>query len=206
MASLAVNSNSGGDGNVYNDNAGTWATVKGLTTGTAAGGADPVNVYASMLSSRSLARIFLPFDTSALTSGATISAATLQFNVTQIFGSNGTLHAVQTTQADPTSLAAGDFDNIAGSSSTMTSGGSVAVSSTGIKTITLDATGLTWISKTGYTLLALVEDRDLTNTDPNPNDYRFAVNTNETATSGNRPLLTITYTLPGGASFLLNLV
>jgi len=201
MASLAVNSNSGGDGNVYNDNVGTWATVKGLTTGTVTGGGDTVNVYASVLTTRSIGRIFLPFNTSALTSGAVISAATLQFNVTQIFGSNGTLHAVQTTQADPTSLAAGDFDNIAGSSSTMTSGGSVAVSSTGIKTITLDATGLTWISKTGYTLLALVEDRDLTNTDPSPNDYRFGVNTNEYATSGNRPLLTITYTVPSAGGF-----
>ena len=206
MASLAVNSNSGGDGNVYNDNAGTWATVKGLTTGTAAGGADPVNVYASMLVSRSIGRIFLPFDTSTLPDNAIVSAATVQFNVTSIASSNGTLHAVQTTQADPTSLAAGDFDNIAGSSSTMTSGGSVAVSSTGSKTITLDATGLTWISKTGYTLLALVEDRDLTNTDPSPSDYRFSVNTNENATPGNRPLLTITYALTTGKSFIFSMV
>lgn len=199
MAQLIQTSVSGGDGNIFNDNAGSWATVKALTTGTAQSSGDPVNVYASNFTSRSLSRIFIPFLTSNIGADKGITSASLSFNVTTVFASNGTLHVVQSTQSDPTSLANGDFANIPGATSTMTSGGSVAVSTTGIKTITLNSTALTWISSTGYTKLALVEDHDLTNTDPSASDYRFGVNMAENGTAGNRPTLTINF--DDGSSF-----
>lgn len=194
MPTYAKTSVTGGDGNVFNDNTGlSWAALKALTTGTAQASGDPVGVYASVIVSRSLSRTFLPFDTSSIPAGSTIVSATIQFNVTQIVSSNSTLHIVQSTQADPTSLVNNDFDNIPNSSGSLTSGGSVAVSATGSQTITLNATGLGWIVPGGYTKFALVEDHDVTNTDPSPNDYRFNVNTSENGTAGNRPTLTVIY-------------
>jgi len=193
MASFTINSTAGGDGNVFNDNAGTWATVKALTSGTAQPTTDPVNVYASQLTSRSIGRIFIPFDTSGLPDGAIISDVTVTINVTNVAGS-GVFHIVESTQTDPTALADADFDNIPGATGTMTSLGSVSISSTGAKVFTLNAAGIALINKTGYTKLALVEENDLNNTDPNPSDHRISVNMTENATSGNRPLITVTYT------------
>jgi hypothetical protein len=197
MASVAVTSIAGGDGNIFNDNGGTWATVKALTTGTAQATSDPVNVYAAVFSSRSLARIFLPFDTSSIPTGSTIISAVLQFTVTAILTSNSTLHVVQSTQADGSSLVGNDFDNIPNSTGALTTGGSVSVTTTGVKSITLNATALGWITPGGTTKLALVEDHDVSNTDPSPGDFRFSVNMAENATPANRPILTISFSLGG---------
>lgn len=198
MASLVVTSNTGGDGSIFNDNTGlSWASLKALTTGTAQAATDPVNVYASVLSSRSLSRIFIPFDTSAIPAGSTIVSASLQFNLTQILSSNSTLHVVQSTEVDGSSLVGNDFDNIPNSSGALTTGGSVSITTTGSKSITLNATALGWITAGGTTKLAIVEDHDVTNTDPSPSDFRFAVNMSENATPANRPTLTITYIASG---------
>lgn len=180
----------GGDGNVYVDNGGTWATVRSATSGTAQAGSDPVGVYASQLTSRSIGRIFIPFDTSLLPDLATIVSATITFNVTAVLSASGTIHAIQTTQADPTSLVGEDYDTVI-----FMSGGSVAVSATGSKVITLNATARGWINIAGYSKFGLIEDHDLTNTDPVTTDHRFTVNMAENATIGDRPTLSVEYTL-----------
>jgi hypothetical protein len=181
-----------GDGNVFNDNAGTWATVKGLTSGTAQPTADPVSVYASKLISSSIGRIFLPFDTTSIPTGATVESVKLTFNVTDVLSSNGTIHVVQSTQAAPDNLVNNDFDNLL-----FVSGGSVAITTTGSKDINFNATGLAFVTKGGFTLLALIEEHDQTNSDPDPDDFRFSVNMSENATPESRPTLTVTYS--GGA-------
>ncbi len=197
VTQATVTSVSGGDGTIYNDDAGTWATVKGLTTGTAQGATDPSNVYAGNSASRCIGRGFLPFDTSSIPAGAVIQNATLQINVTALPGSSGgTFHVVQTTQTDPTSLASADFDNIAGSSGSMTTGGSTTINVTGAKTVPLNATGLGFITGGGYTKLALCNDHDATNTDPGASMYRVSINYAENGTAANRPTLTVDYTLP----------
>lgn len=189
MAQYTGNSVAGGDGNIYVDNGGTWATVRAATTGTAQASASNVNIYASMFTSRSIGRMFVPFDTSSIPTGSTIDSATIDFYVNTIHGSNGTIHLVKSTQASATALVDGDFDALE-----YTTGGSVAISTTGTKQITLNATALTWIVAGGYTKLALIEEHDQSNTDPNPNDYRFGIYTSDNGSD--KPLLTINYTPP----------
>lgn len=197
MAQAAFFSVAGGDGNVYNDNAGNWATVKGLTSGTSQKNVGSANIYASNLTTRSIGRGFFPFDTSSIPPGSVITSATLRIHVSVVVASNGTFHLVQSTQADPTSLADADFDAITNATGAMTSGGSVGISSTGEKTITFNATALGWITPGGYTKLAVVEEHDQADSDPGAGDYRFTVEFVEDATESNRPLLTVNYEAGG---------
>ena len=182
-----------GDGSVFYDNAGTWAGVRNGSAGS--GGADhtsnPTRFYAAKIAATFYCgRLFLPFDTSALTTDATIVSAVLKFTVEEVLSANATAHLVQTNAASNTALATSDFNSV-----TYTTGGNVLVSSTGQKIITLNGTALTWISKTGVTKLGIVEDHDYTNTEPAV-DNRIDVYMGEDATAGNRPTLEITYTTP----------
>jgi hypothetical protein len=200
LATTTFTSTAGGDGNIYNDNGGSYATVRALTTGTAQPSTDPVNLYASLLSSFSISRGFTPFDTSSLGAGATISSADHIFTVSSVVAGTPTIHSAQSNQASGTSLAAGDYDNFTGlPGGVITSGGSASASSTGQKTITLNATGRGWISLTGYSMFGLVEQGDQQNSDPGSVDNRCSINMAENATPANRPQLTVTYTsLEGG--------
>jgi len=165
------NPNSGGNGVVHIDNGGTWATVHDATTGTAI--VNNGNVYASQLTSRSIGRGFLPFNTVALNGGTLIAGSnTVAINITATPGGNaGQLDVFKSTQASNTALVGDDYNNV-----TFIDGGNVAVANgfTGVKTITLNGTGEGYINFIGgYTPLGIMEDHDVTNTDPNPTDYRF---------------------------------
>ena len=141
-------------------------------------------------------RTFLPIDTSSIPADATVTAVTLNFNANYEGGYTTTVaHLVQTTQATTSSRDLADFDLVAGiPGGAMTSGGSVAIangSPATAKTITGNATSLGWITKAGTTKLALVVEKDQTNTAPTgAGDSMWA-----TVTS---PELVVTYTLPGG--------
>lgn len=201
MATFITTAVAGGDGNVYIDAGGTWANVKAQVTGTADASVDPVNVYTGNLgggTNRSIGRMFIPFDTALLPVGAIISALTITVTCTAVLGAS-TFDIVESTQADPTSLVGGDFDAIPGATGTMTSFSSLAISTTGAKVFTLDANGIANINPGGYSLFALVENHDVTNTDPGlASDYRISVNTSNNGTAGNRPTLEVTYILSGG--------
>jgi len=101
-------------------------------------------------------RVLFPEDASAIPDGATISDAT--FNIYSEFttsqgGANAFARLVQTTQADPTSPVVGDFDQFG---TTAGAGDFSMVNGTsGWAVFTLNATGLSWISKTTWTLLGL---------------------------------------------------
>ena len=198
MALLSVTPESG-DGSVYYDNAATWAGVRNGSQGSGGESStlDPARLYAAKIAATFYCgRVFLPFTTSALTADATIVSAVLKFTVEEVLSANATAHLVQTNAASNSTLATSDYNSI-----TYTTGGSVLISSTGEKTITLNGTALTWISKTGVTKIGLVEDHDYTNTEPAV-DNRVDIYMSENGTAGNRPTLEITYTLPEVGGFL----
>lgn len=179
---------SGGNAQVHNDGGTSWAQVRALGTGATSTG-DPINIYASYLNPNWLiGRGFIPFDTSSIGT-ASVDAGTLTFNVETVIGVTGTLHLVLGNQASGAAIASADFGSVG-----FVSGGSVAVSSTGLKSIVLNASGLSFINSLGTSKLGLIEARDQSNTDPNPSDYRFSVNLVSNGTAGNRPTLTLSYT------------
>ena len=156
----------------------TWATGHDLTSAPAGrvsytgsgeegfatvGNPDGTNTY--------IRRGYLPFDTSSLPDGDDISSATLSlWVVTVLDGDNDGddwINIVQTTQASNTTLSETDYDQC-GAVSNPTEGAtrkdlSSGFTSNAYNDFALNATGITWISKTGYTKLGVREGHDATN-------------------------------------------
>lgn len=153
-----------------------WATAHDAVTGTPAGYTDYtgttliVDVEVNSTSLFLIVRGFLPIDTSGIDDGDTITAATLNLYVGSKVNTDNDggdwINVVQTSQASSTTLSTADYDQC-GAISNPTEGatridiGSITTSA--YNSWTLDATGIGWISKTGYTLLGLREGHDATN-------------------------------------------
>lgn len=198
MAELTVYSHAA-DGYIDASNA-TWATVIAATTGTAH--SSDANGY--VIADKSygggtlyaIARLFVTFDTSALPDNAIITAATISLYSNDVGGTDG-IGVVQSTQANGDALVDDDFDNCGA-----TEGATRVTSFTdnAYNVWTLNATGLLWISKTGYSMFCFRMGRDIDNTTPTGTIFRrFAMS--ETALTTSDPKLIITYTAPAGGAF-----
>jgi hypothetical protein len=190
MATTVDFSPTAADGHVGTELA-SWAAARGAASGTAAAsGADfSVCSWGPYYSTYGCYRGFLAFDTSAIPDTAVIESAVLLLRC--VTAQTYTVHAVESTQANPAALAAADFARVGS-----TSFGSCSTAATGDKTITLNAAGLALVSKTGYTKLALRTSIDLDNGTPNANitGAKFASVTH--ATVAYRPILRVTYSEP----------
>lgn len=139
-------------------------------------------------------RFYYDYDTSALTSGATISSAFHRQHGTSTSFSNVNSESVvivSNSVTSTTTLANSDWANIGS-----TSFGSLAFASwsqSGNNDITLNASGLANISKTSVSKFASTTDLDLNNTTPTGANY----------CTFDSWLLSVTYTLSGGAFFLM---
>ena len=156
-----------------------WDATHNATTGTSAHytGAyayapELINNFGTDFS-MTLARAFYPFDTSAIPDGATVTAATLNLYCKEkhfgLTGSYDYFNVVQTSQASTSSLTTSDYDNCGAVHSPTVGASNVTISTlstTGYTTISLNSTGLGWISKTGYTKLGLRVGRDLADASP----------------------------------------
>lgn len=183
-----------GDGYVGNSNA-NWATCKGAATGDnfdyttegTAGGAWPqATLYLGVYYIR---RGFFPIDTSGIGADKTVSAASFTFTVgaAGYYNDDNTdFRLVQTSQASNIALANADFDAV-----TFVQDGTAAFT-TGVKTITMTATGIAWISKTGFTKLGLVLGRDYDNVAP-VGYNQGTIYTSEYTGTSNDPYLSATY-------------
>jgi len=196
-----------GDGYVNNSNA-TYSTCR--TAGTGNGFSYTVTSIDGSIVARSIlfgglyysSRGFFPFDTSALGSGATISSATVNqyIEVTAINNADSdSLSVVQTSQASTSSLANSDFGSV-----TFTDGGNKTLASFSVANQywvwTLNATGLTYINKTGFSKLGIISLREINNSAPTGINqltglWYFSDNTG----TSKDPYLSVTYT--AGASF-----
>lgn len=116
-------------------------------------------------------RGFCLFDTSIIGSGSTIASATFQpYIFTTTNPSDATtrrdIHLAAASPVSDTTIASSDFSNVS-----TTSFGSLAWTSIVLNynTITLNASGLSAISKTGITKFSLQTSADLSNSAPNHN-------------------------------------
>lgn len=201
----------------------TWAAVRGAGAGTSCFptgvSADTYSSYSSAITSFSISRTFLPFDTSAISSAATISAASLNIYVTTTgnTGNDGTdyLTLVQTSQPDSTTLTVVDYDNIdttegidSGQRKDITS-----ISTSAYLAITLNATGMGWIKKNGVapncgasngvTCLGLREGHDNINSDISAlgdASNLVTISMSEESGTAQDPYLSVTYSVPGAAA------
>lgn len=145
-----------------------------------------------------LGRGFFPFDTSNLPNGATITAVTFSFWPDDLHGDTDSFVIVQSSQASNTTLADDDFDTLG-----TTSGGSIIVSSVTAgqyNDITLNATGRSWVSLTGYTKLGMRMLQDINNGTPTTRQDVYPNMTTHPV------ILTVTYTTGGGTVGWRNLL
>lgn len=190
-----------GDGMVYKQSS-VWATARGAATGDGINYTTPNRIESSANFSSptyTIYRCFLPFDTSALSAEATITAATLTLTAADaVLNADTCSHTfIQTTQASNTVLGTADYNKVG---STEGASRYAYASWTGANVITLNATGRGWISLSSYTNLGVISNRDLDNSAPTGANQANMV-PSENGTPANRPILNVTYTLPSASGF-----
>jgi hypothetical protein len=112
-------------------------------------------------------RLFVTFDTSALPDNAIIDSASVDVN-----NGGGTLNIAQNhclvthTSASNTTIVASDFTQLTLNSPPEGATRQAMRTDTQTQTFALNATGLSWISLTGYTKLCLRSSLDVDNSQP----------------------------------------
>lgn len=206
MASLVVNPSLSGYAGNFTDS--TFATIRAAAgngstynSATDRSGLDAVSKTVDFVQ---LLRAPILFDTSALTAGAIITAATLQLYVTaapDTLAQASSQNIVVSNPASDSAIVDADY-NIANwdltAQATAMTNATLAANLNAYNTFTLNATGLSNISKTGITKFGVACNWDISNTNPGAStgDGRIAYNSK---TDANPPILTITYTV-GSAS------
>ncbi|NMB48773.1 hypothetical protein GYA13_05075 [Candidatus Kuenenbacteria bacterium] len=183
------------DGSVYTNTYTSWATARGAATGDGVSNTRTDREYARSEFADpvyEIFRLFLPFNSSALDDGATISSAILNlyggYIRTADNDGNDYSVVVQTSQASPSALTTADYDQVGSTAGSATYDTSVLVEG-GWNALILNTTGLSWISKTGYTLLGIREGHDMINDPPTGKiTHEYAI-----SESAYDPYLSITY-------------
>ncbi len=193
-----------GDGRIRN-NAGAvaWSTARGAAVGTFADyttGGDGIRTHTELHSGTSydIWRAYLPTDTSAIDDGDTVTAASLLLytggdGVAKSDADTSSVYAIPTTQALTSALVVADFAAV-----TYTDWGNVTIASVvagGYTTITLNATGIAGITKTGTTKIGAVDGRDFNNSAPTGMN-RVSASASEQTSTTQDPYLSITTTTP----------
>lgn len=225
-ASLTAFSGSG-DGHVANGHTTEcdtgWATAHDDTDGTTFDYTSQV-IFAGLTSFTfkssecTIYRTFIPFNTSSIPSGATVSAATLTIYATSTIADsdndgNDFITVVQTSQATHTVLAFADFDQcgaISNPTEGIDTGQRKDITSMTVGnsyTFTLNATGRGWIKKagqtsscsatTGITCLGIREGHDVLNSAiGNSSTNQLPYSASEADGTSQDPYLSITYSVP----------
>jgi len=150
-----------------------------------------------------IGRTSLPFDTSALPNGSTISSAVLSIyaTVSNNTGNDGEdfLVVVLSNPASPTELVVGDYDAIGDAVDNPTEGSNrVDISGMTLSAyndLTLDADGIGWISDSSYTILGIREGHDVLDSPIlEGENNRIVYSSSEETGTTQDPTLTITYT------------
>lgn len=185
-------SNSGGHGRITATN-NSWATLRALATANGNTSNQWFHQTSYGAPTYYLYRVFMPFDTSAIPSDATIvswSLSLYRYDAGYPFynANSCTLHILPSTQASPTALTTADFDAL-----TFSSKGSKTFASFSNNAYNaISGTDLTAITKSGYTKFCLTSDRDLNNSAPTGNNALYC----QEVGAANPPYLTVTYTVP----------
>lgn len=202
-----------GDAGRVNDSLETFATLNG-GAGTRSEDSDVNIVELGLVRNegsapfwRRCVRGFFLFDTSALTAGAIIRSAVFSF----VSGSKSTawvesVALIGVTPASDTALVSADYSQTGSTRysadlliSDIDAGGS------NYNNITVNATGLAQISKTGITKFGMKTASEIDSTEPSSAAFSASFYVTCSDNGSNKPKLVVTYDLPGG-SFLLNLL
>lgn len=195
-----------GDGIVRASN-NTWATLRAASAGSSVNNNSPA--YCAWEKEGAFFNGYQPFfmfDTSVIPATDTISAATFKLSLNGDNDRNDSqqLSITNSTQATWNSIDTGDFDQRGGSTEGMTRINCPTGATSGYIDFALNATGLTFIARSGETIpgsasasgktqLAIRWSSDLDNSTPTARTY-MQVRTANAAGTANDPYLTIDHT------------
>jgi len=181
----------------------TWSALRSATTGTASADDGTSFICAGLQAHTTtdkwywLYHGFFLYDTSALTSSATISAATLSLYWDSGASALGTMttHVVSSSPASNTALVKDDYEQVGS-----TSFGSINSYGAAYNDISLNASGLANISKTGISKFGTLCGWDFDNSAPTwvsgANSYFTCRGADDTTVNnGKDPKLVVTYSV-----------
>lgn len=187
-----------------------WDTAHDATIGTTASYGSSGNIHSEIniygnANWITIWRGFFPIDTSELPDDTTISAAVLVgYIVGKIDNYNGDgydyVAIVQTDQPDHTLLTTADYNNCGAINNPTKGSADIDISGLTISdwnNFPLNATGIGWISKTGWTMLGMREGHDIQDAypgDPGEVDKLSQVSIND-AGGIHPPYLSVTYSI-----------
>ena len=179
------------DGTIGGSNT-TWSTIRDATTATKVDNETRRWVMADKDGATyTISRAFFNFDTSAIPDTDTVSAATLTLTVDLAGEGTAMGGVIQTTTASDTALVDGDYDALTLNSAPEATTSRVSMVTTGAKNFVFNATGIGWISKTGYTKLGLRLDKDLDNSAPTARNYCGIYLSEQTGTTSDPTLVVV---------------
>lgn len=169
-----------------------WATARDATTGTAVDNEATRYMMADKDGATyTVTRAYFPIDTSAIPDGDTISSATFSVDNDGFLSGSVLTGLIQTTTASDSSIVAGDFDALTLNSPTEGTDARVALTSTGYKDFVMNASGISWVSKTGYTKLGLRISNDIDNSAPTVRNYVHLYHSEQTGTTNDPKLVVV---------------
>jgi hypothetical protein len=181
----------------------TWAACRGAASATGIDDTSSVLYHTSELRASAkyeMGRLFMLFDTSAITDSDTIDSGTL---ITTSSGDDtniANVGLVQGTTASNTAIATGDYDGITLNSPTE---GATAITPSGTdgstNTFTLNASGLSWVNKSGVSNYCCRYSRDISDSAPSARSY-YTVHCAEYTGTTRDPKLTINHTANPGVT------
>ena len=186
----------------------SWSTLRGASTATSVDDSTAsmywvqLNGYSST-GWQDLSRSVYLFDTSALTSGATISSATMSVYCSAKNDDsnthNQTIEVVQSNPASNTSLATGDWNTATRWTMTRQATGIAhgSITASAYNDFAFNGTGLGNISKTAVSKFGVVISGDADNTEPTKDAAHQTLYTgyfSEQTGTSNDPKLAVTYT------------
>ena len=212
MATLTVYAGAG-DGHI-NNNSSSWSTAHDNTSGNATDyTTNPSESGVDYTDQWFIKRAFLPFDTSALPDDCTINSAKIYVYVTEIQDQDNDeyayLAAVHTFQASSSSITNADYDDCGSDNDTagrayltpiQKGSSNLDISDVTLNAynfLTLNATGLGWISKTGISYFGVREGHDLENVATNGGTNtgsKIKFSQSETSGTSQDPYIEIVYT------------
>lgn len=198
-----------GDGELHNARIASYSDVWDDTNASTPEAGDSTarvgQLFFSGNSSYNIERVCTPFDTSALTTTATVTNAVYSIygsSVTDTSGLNPVLTLVRSGCTVPTQVNGQDYNYTLWSHNygTVTE---AAFSTSGYNNITVN--DLDAITRTGATVFGLRTDVEIAQTSPSAEDRFVVYMANNTGTDKD-PLLTVTYTAPSSSSPIIIII